>query len=55
MAGFDLELLRAEGGVELSFVPRKALREGGLACASEGMMRSQIMACEAGEVGLRDG
>lgn len=44
------EDLRRKGGNAESVVPRKERREGGLACAGEGMIRSQITASEGGVV-----
>lgn len=46
--------LRSGGGTEY-LVKRKSMGLRGLGCDSEGIIKSQIMACEGGDEGVREG
>lgn len=50
----ELRYFRRGGGMEY-LARRKSMGLRGLSWAGEGMIRSQIMACEGGEEGAREG
>ena len=52
---FAFMAARCEGGRKAFLVMRKAQGSKGWSCEGEGMMRSQMMAWEGGEEGVREG